>query len=99
MVLSRAARLALPCGLAMLAACTVPSPAPAPSHVLGPEMQGAANSPGHLRMATTLARCARADQQRQQGEAVRPAPPKPEQCAQAGRMSRSEQEYKLAQPQ
>lgn len=99
MVLSRPALLPVFGGLAMLAACTVPSPAPAPTHVLGPDVQGAANSRDHLGMATTLSRCARADQQRQQGEQVRPTPPTPEQCAEAERMSRSEQEYQLAQPQ
>lgn len=99
MVLRRAARALLLCGVAPFGACTVPSPAPAPTHPLGPEMQGASNSPKHLQIGRTLSQCARADQQRQQGGPAAEPAPSAEQCAEADRLSRSPMEYELTQPQ
>lgn len=81
------------------AACTVPRPAAAPTHVVGPQTHGAANSLAHLEIMTMLSRCARADQQRQQGGLAPADAPTAAQCAAAERMSRSEAEYQLAQPQ
>jgi hypothetical protein len=99
MVLNRFACLpALP-ALVLLAARTVPCPALEPSHVLGPEIPGAANSAGHLQVMTTLTNCDRAEQIRQQGGTPLPNPPSAAQCAEADRRSRSEQEYQLVQPQ